>query len=329
MIITRTPLRISFFGGGTDYPAYFRQHGGATLATTIDKYTYVTVSPLTDFFEHRIGVYYSKVERHAQLDQIEHPSVRECLRHMGVDNGVEIHIAADLPARSGLGSSSCFTVGLLRALFARRGQLISNRRLALVAMHVEQELIRERVGCQDQLACAVGGLNLLRFSCEGEMTAEPVVLSRERRQELEANLMLFYTGMQRTAHVIIQEQLERTSAGQLDRELGELGELVFAGLEMLNSANDLDSFGKLLHRGWMLKRKCSSKTSNARIDGWYEAARQAGAEGGKLLGAGGGGFLLLFARPDRQTAVRQALRELKQVPFAFESSGSSVIFVHP
>lgn len=329
MIITRTPLRISFLGGGTDYPAYFRQHGGATLATTIDKYTYVTVSSLTEFFDHRVGVYYSRVERVKNLDEIEHPSVRECLRFLHIEHGVEIHIASDLPARTGLGSSSSFTVGLLKALHAFKGEMIGAEQLAREAVYVEQNMIRERIGCQDQYSCAHGGLLHLKFDCDGRISVTPVVLNQDRFQELQQRLMLFYTGIQRTAHEILEEQIERTRSGQINAELKSIGTLVEQGMHLFSNSTELAELGTLLHEGWMLKRRCSAQISNSFIDELYGRARATGAIGGKLLGAGGGGFLLLYVEPDRQSHVRQALPELRQVNFSFDNSGSTIVFYRP
>ena len=328
MIIIRTPVRVSFLGGGTDYPAYFRQHGGATLVTTIDKYTYVTVNPLTEFFDHRIGVYYSRVERVKNLDEIEHPSVRECLRFLGIEHGVEIHIVSDLPARTGLGSSSSFTVGLLKALYAFKGQMVSTEKIASEAVHIEQDMIKERVGCQDQYASAYGGLLHLQFGRDGSVQVVPLAISREHLHALEQRLMLFYTGMQRTSHEILEEQLNHTKTGKIDPELTRLRELVKQGIDVLGSGK-LTEFGKLLHEGWMLKRQCSTRISNPQIDELYSRAQAAGAVGGKLLGAGGGGFLLLFVEPQNQSQVRQALSELREVKFGFDNSGSTTIFYKP
>lgn len=329
MIITRTPVRVSFLGGGTDYPAYFRHHGGATLVTTIDKYTYVTVSPLTEFFDHLIGVHYSRVERVKDLDEIQHPSVRECLRFLGIERGVELHIVSDLPARTGLGSSSSFTVGLLKALHAFKGQMVSAEQVAKEAVYVEQEMIKERVGCQDQYACACGGLLHLQFGRDGGIRVTPVILSQDWLQALEQRLMLFYTGVRRTAHEILEEQLNRTQAGEINQELAGLGALVSQGLDVLTNSSHVADFGAVLHEGWMLKRRCSSQISNPWIDELYERARAAGAVGGKLLGAGGGGFLLLFVEPENQPQVRQALSELREVKFGFDNTGSMVIFYNP
>lgn len=329
MIITRTSLRISFLGGGTDYPAYFQRFGGTTLATSINKYTYVTVCKLTRFFKHQIGAYYSRVELVNALDALEHPSLRECLRYMGIDHGVEIHVAADLPARTGLGSSSCFTVSLLHALHASGGKMVSTTQLADMAIHVEQQMIHERVGCQDQYACALGGLNQYQFLTDGTIRATPITLTAKRSTHLQDSLMLFYTGLQRTAHDIIKEQLDRTSARQIDAQLARLASLVDEGVTIVGGDGDMDDFGRLLHEGWMLKRSFSSQTSTQAIDDWYQKAVKNGALGGKLLGAGGGGFLLLYVPVEQQPAVRQALTDLQEVDFAFEHEGSTVIFYEP
>lgn len=326
MIITRTPLRISFLGGGTDYPAYYRQFGGTTLATSINKYTYVTLCQLTRFFKHNIGAYYSRIELVDSLDQLQHPSIRECLRYMQVDHGVEIHVAADLPARTGLGSSSCFTVSLLHALHAMRGNMINTAQLAQQAIHVEQEMIGERVGSQDQFTCATGGLNQYHFLKDGTIRVSPVTLTQQRSEQLQSSLMLFYTGLQRTAHDIIKEQLDKTASRQIDTQLAQLAKLVDDGVAILSGDGDMDEFGHLLHEGWVLKRRFSSQTTTHQIDSWYECAISAGALGGKLLGAGGGGFLLLYVPVEKQPDVRHALRDLQEVDFGFEQEGSRVIF---
>jgi D-glycero-alpha-D-manno-heptose-7-phosphate kinase len=329
MIISQTPIRISFLGGGTDYPAYFRQHGGATLATTINKYTLVTVHPLTQFADHCVRVHYSHVEAVQHIDEIQHPSARECLRFLGIDGGVEIHYVSDLPARTGLGSSSAATVGLLHALHAFKGKMASREQLAEEAVYVEQELIKERVGSQDQYVCALGGLLHLKFGCDGSVQAAPVVVRMERLQALEQRLMLFYTGLQRHAHEVLDEQFERTQSGANDQDLQSMTDLVGQGIEVLTSSADLSEFGALLHQGWIRKRRLSSKITTSWIDELYTRVRQAGVVGGKLLGAGGGGFLLLYADPDQQDRVRSTLPELREVDFSFESSGSILIFYRP
>ncbi len=328
MIISRTPLRISFFGGGTDYPAYFQRHGGATLSATINKYTFVTVSPLAKLFEHSIGLHYSKVERVADPEQLQHPAVRECLRHLGIAGGVEIHIASDLPARSGLGSSSSFTVGLLNALHAFLGDAPREpEALAAEAVFVEQELIRERVGCQDQYACALGGLRRQEFARDGAVRSATVKVPPARLRALEQRLLLFYTGIQRYAHDILQEQLVKTANGELDARLETMKAMVAEGLDiLLRRQRKLDDFGALLAEAWCQKAGLSAAISNPLIDEQYAAARRVGALGGKLLGAGGGGFLLLYVPPERQAAVERQLAPLHRVPFNFESRGSEIIF---
>ncbi|MHB9023855.1 MAG: GHMP family kinase ATP-binding protein [Armatimonadota bacterium] len=329
MIITQTPTRISFLGGGTDYPSFFTEHGGATLATSIDKFTLITVHPLTRFADHRLRVHYSQVEAVQDLDEIRHPSARECLRFLGIESGVEIHYVSDLPARTGLGSSSSATVGLLHALHAYKGEMVSPRQLAEETIHIEQEVLQERVGSQDQYCCALGGLRYLRFAQDSTVQADPMTLPKARIDAFQRHLMLLYTGVQRLAHEVLEEQLERTVAGDNTQGLLQLKELTAQGVQHLASDAPLEGFGELLHEGWLLKCRLSSKITSPLIDEAYARARQAGAIGGKLLGAGGGGFLLLFARPDDHPRIAQALPELRQVRFAFEDAGSHVIFYRP
>lgn len=326
MIIARTPVRISFLGGGTDYPAYFRECGGSTLVGAINKYTVVTVHRLTQFADHSLRVHYSQLEAVRHVDEIQHPSARECLRFLGIEGGVEIHYVSDLPARTGLGSSSSATVGLLQALHAFKGETVSQERIAAEAAYVEQEMIRERVGCQDQYACALGGILHLEFRQSGNVCHHPIPLDPRRLRALEDRLMLLYTGIQRTAHEILDEQLERTESGDNAGSLEALKALVQDGIEVLSAKDDLSDFGALLHEGWALKRRLSSKISSSWIDEMYERARSAGAVGGKLLGAGGGGFLLLYVDPYNRERVRRALPELREVNFSFEDQGSQVIF---
>lgn len=326
MIITQTPLRVSFFGGGTDYPEYFTQHGGATIGSSIDKYTYVTVSPLTEFFNHRIRVSYSKTELCAEVDEIQHPSVRECLRFLGIQGGVEIGVLSDLPARTGLGSSSSFTVGLLHALHMFKREMVSHEQLAAEAVHVERERIKERVGVQDQHTCAHGGLVHLQCLKQGRVTVTPVPTAPGRLGALQERLMIFYTGLQRTAHEVLEQQMQRTTAGTVTSELDQMKTLVNQGLEILTDGHSLADFGELLHQGWNLKKSLSSAITNPLVDESYAAARKAGAVGGKLLGAGGGGFLLLYVEPYNQPRVRQVLAGMKEVRFAFEDLGSRVVF---
>ena len=331
MIITRTPLRISFLGGGTDYPDYFRHCsvGGRTLGIAIDKYSYVSVNPLADFFDYTIRVGYARTELVNEIDEIEHPAVRESLRFVGLANHVEIGYWGDLPARTGLGSSSSFTVGLLHGLHAYKGELVDHAQLAEEAVHVEQEMIGERVGVQDQYICAHGGLVNVRCRPDGGVDAHPVPMKSERLAAFHDHLLLVYTGVRRLAHEVLEEQLARTCSGEIAVNLGRMSDLVDQGVEVLCGGGCLSAFGEILHESWSLKRGLSSTVSNDMIDECYLRARRGGATGGKLLGAGGGGFLLLFVEPDRHDAVRASLSELKFVDFAFDSSGSRILFYRP
>ena len=324
MIITRTPFRLSFFGGGTDYPAWYRAHGGAVLATTIDKYCYITCRTLPPFFEHRIRVVYSRIEDRRSVDEIQHPAAREVLRFLNVSRGVEIHHDGDLPARSGMGSSSAFTIGLLSALHGLEGRMVSTEKLAEQGIHVEQNILKETVGSQDQVCAAYGGFNHVLFSTSGDISVRPVILPQARLAELNASLMLFYTGIKRTAADVASTYVPNLDAKK--RQLRLIREMVDEALEILCGASDLGDFGRLLNESWIAKRSLSETVSCAAIDSMYEAALAAGALGGKITGAGGGGFLLLFVPPDRRHEVRESLPNLLHVPFSFEPTGSRVIF---
>jgi D-glycero-alpha-D-manno-heptose-7-phosphate kinase len=326
VIITQTPLRISFFGGGTDYPAHYKLHGGATLSTSINKYTVITVQRVPQFADYCDRVNYSRVESVNSIDEIQHPSARECLRFLGIQEGVEIHYVSDLPARTGLGSSSSATVGLLMALHAFKGEVVSRERVAAEAVYVEQEMIKERVGSQDQYACALGGFMHLQFHQDLRVQADPVVLLPERLNALQERLMLMYTGIQRRAHEVLDEQLQRTETGEITADLYQLRRIVDQGLAVLAEGRDLSDFGALLHDSWLIKRGLSSKISMPGTDSAYDRARVAGAIGGKLLGAGSGGFLLLFVEPQHRSAVLRAVPELRITDFALENSGSRIIF---
>jgi len=324
MIISRTPYRISFFGGGTDYPEWYRQNGGEVLATTIDKYCYITCRYLPPFFEHRIRVVYSKVEHCQNVEEIEHPAVREVLRYLDIDRGVEIHHDGDLPARSGMGTSSSFTVGLLHALYALQGQMPSKRQLAMESIHIEQDRMRETVGSQDQVLTAHGGLNHISFQTGGEISVSPMTLLPDRANELNDSLLLMYTGIQRTASDIAGSYVNDLAARE--RQLRLMEEMVQEGVSILTSGEYLTRFGELLHQAWQVKRNMGAKVSNDKVDDIYSQARSAGAIGGKLLGAGGGGFMLLFVPPSKQAKVKERLNKLIHVPFKFEPSGSQIIF---
>lgn len=324
MIISRTPFRISFFGGGTDYPSWYKKHGGSVLATTINKYCYLSCRYLPPFFEHRIRVVYSKIENCQKIDDISHPSVREVLKFLKINRGVEIHHDGDLPARSGMGSSSSFTVGLLHAMYALLGRMPSKSQLALEAIQIEQDVLQETVGSQDQVSAAYGGLNHITFMTSGEISVRPVTITLCRAGELNSHLMLFYTGIKRTASDVAESYVVEIEAQK--RQLRILKDLVEESLAILCGDKDITGFGELMHEAWLAKRSLSAQVSNSHVDGMYEAARSAGALGGKLTGAGGGGFLLLFVPPPMQTKVKEKLKNLIHVPFKLEFSGSQIIF---
>ena len=329
MIISRTPVRISFFGGGTDYREFFEREKGAVLGTTIDKYTYVSVNRLSDFFEYKIRVGYSKAELVNDVNQIVHPSVRETLKFMKSKGNLDIHIFADLPAKTGLGSSSSFTVGFLNALYALEGKIVSKQRLAEEAIHIEQKMIKENVGCQDQVHASFGGLNLIEFDKRG-FAVRPVVISGEKHAYLNESMMVFYTGITRYASEILTEQIENTKSRGKDEYLHKMGRIVYEAEEIISNAETramVKKLGGLLHEAWKLKKCLSSMISNDTIDGLYEKAIKAGAYGGKLAGAGGGGFLFLFAPPEKHQAIRKALKGLLQVDFRFENEGSKIIYL--
>lgn len=325
MIITRTPFRISFFGGGTDYPGWYRQHGGAVLASAINKYCYLTCRYLPPFFDHRIRVVYSKIESCQSVDEVQHPAVREALRFLRWDRGIEIHHDGDLPARSGIGSSSAFTVGLLHALYALKGYMPSRHQLAVESIHLEQEILRETVGSQDQVLASYGGFNHVTFLQNGEFSVRPIVIDANRLKELNSHLLLLYTGIKRTASTVADSYANNLE--ERKRQLRVIKDLVDEGIAILSGARDLSEFGELLHESWQVKRSLSKEVSNPEVEEMYEQARLAGAIGGKLTGAGGGGFLLLFVPPDYQDRVVSTLKRLIRVPFNFEFHGSQVIFL--
>jgi D-glycero-alpha-D-manno-heptose-7-phosphate kinase len=324
MIISRTPFRISFFGGGTDYPGWYKKHGGAVLATTIDKYCYLTCRYLPPFFEHKIRVVYSVIESCQSAEEIRHPSVRAVLKHLDFNRGIEIHHDGDLPARSGMGSSSSFTVGLLNAMHALMGRMPTKHELAMQSILIEQQHLKETVGSQDQMMAAYGGFNHIVFLPNGEIFIRPVTLAEARIQELNRHLMLFYTCIKRTASDVADTYVNNIEDRK--RQLRIMKDLVDEAISILASGNDIRAFGELLNETWQLKRSLSSVVSNSKVDEAYQAARSAGALGGKLTGAGGGGFMLVFAPPERQISVREALSGMIHVPFKFEFYGSQIIF---
>ncbi len=328
MIITKTPFRISFFGGGIYVPSYFLSHPGAVLATTIDKYCYISCRKLPQFFEHKHRIVYSKIENVTELDQINHPSVREVLRYRGINEGLEIHHDGDLPARSGLGSSSSFTVGLLNALSALNGFILTKENLASEAIHIEQNLINENVGSQDQISAAYGGFNRIDFHCDENFSVEPIIFPVGSKELIHSHLMLFFTGISRFSSEIAKTQVEKIK--EKEAELAQMYQMVQEGIDILQSVRgDILNFGRLLNEAWMIKRGLSSKVSSSYIDGLYETAINAGAIGGKILGAGGGGFLLLFAPPEKHSRIKTELSNLIHVPFQFENNGSRVVLYEP
>lgn len=325
MIISRTPLRISFVGGGSDLPAFYRQEQGATLSTAINKYIYITVNKK---FDHKIRASYSITEIVDHVNMVKHELIREALKRVGLDRGIEITSISDIPSQgTGLGSSSSYTVGLLNALYAYVGMHVGAERLAREACQIEIEICGKPIGKQDQYIAAYGGLQFIRFNPDESVFVDPVICSTETKRRLQQRLLLLYTGLTRSADEILEEQQYNTHTDR-ERRL-HLRQMVGLAHEMQRalSRNDLDSFGALLHEGWELKKRLASGISNARIDEWYERARRHGALGGKITGAGGGGFLLLYAEPEHHAAICAALPELRPVRFCFEPQGSKIIYV--
>lgn len=328
MIISRTPHRISFFGGGTDYPEYYLKYGGRVLGTTIDKYCYLNVRKLPPFFNHKHRIVYSKSENVNSIDEIQHPAVREVLKYLNIDYGVSIHHDGDIPARSGMGSSSAFTAGLLNSMYALEGKLVSKEELTRKTIIIEQQLIEENVGSQDQTFAAYGGFNQIEFCRNGEIIVNPMIVSPARMEELENSLMLFFTGISRYSSEIAEEQVSNMPVN-IDTLLA-MKEFVGKAVNIIADENAaLAGMGALLNETWKMKKKLSAKVSNSWIDQKYETALRAGAVGGKLLGAGGGGFLLFFVPPENQESVRKSLNDLLQVPFKFDFSGSQIIVYQP
>lgn len=326
MIITKTPFRMSFFGGGTDMEPFFNEHGGAVLSTTFDKYCYVNVRHLPPFFEYKTELSYAKTERVVSTDEIVHPAIRNAMKMMDMRE-IRLTYEADLPARSGLGTSSSFAVGMLNAFYALKGKYADKRKLADEAIYLERVLCEEAGGWQDQIAAAFGGLNRINFYAGGYEVL-PVIISPERKKMLNQNLMMFFTGFTRFSSEM--QKVNNVTAKDKTAQLLEMLALVDDAEKVLvDSKSDLDDFGRLLDHTWKLKRQTGSKISTNSIDELYEKGIKAGALGGKLLGAGGGGFLVFYVTPDKQIAVREAMKDLLYVPFEFENGGTRVIHYTP
>jgi D-glycero-alpha-D-manno-heptose-7-phosphate kinase len=322
MIISCTPYRVSFAGGGTDLPAFYRHEAGAVLSVTIQKYMYVTVSRR---FEQSIRVAYTKTEHAETIDQVEHTIVREALRMTGIDRYIEITTIGDLPAGTGMGSSSSLACGLLKALYAHKGQIVSAARIAREACQIEIDILGKPIGRQDQYAAAYGGLNYMRFHPDHTVDVEPVPCRDETLIELQKRAILLYTGQTRSADIILKKQGEGTV--QNIAVLRRMRDLADEMRRTIAGGGDLDAFAGMLHEGWELKRSLGFGISHQAIDDWYAAARKAGAQGGKLLGAGGGGFLFLLAPPDRHEAIREAVGRPREIPFTIDRFGSRIIFI--
>lgn len=328
MIISRTPHRISFFGGGTDYPSWYQKHGGKVLGAAIDKYCYISCRELPPFFKHKYRIAYSKVETVNMPRDIAHPAVKGVLEYMNVKEGLEIHHDGDIPARSGMGSSSAFTVGFLRALYAFHGKVVSKEDLYREAIHIEQNLIKENVGSQDQVWAACGGFNTVEFLENGEILVKPVVMDEERLRSFENKFMLFYTGISRFASEIAGEQIQNTHRNTA--ELHKMRKLVDDAHSMLASGGKcFTDFGGLLNETWQMKKKLSNKITTEEINGMYDTAIKSGAVGGKLLGAGGGGFIVFYVEEENQTRVKEALKDYLHIPFRFDFTGSEIIVYRP
>lgn len=327
MIITKTPFRMSFFGGGTDMEDYFKENGGAVLSTTFDKYCYVNVRHLPRFFDYSTELSYSKTERVTDVNDIQHPAIREAMKMLDMQE-IRLTYEADLPARSGLGTSSSFAVGMLNAFYALKGKYADKKKLADEAIYLERVLCNEAGGWQDQIAASFGGMNRIEFSEDGYEVL-PIIISPDRKQQLNDNLLMFFTGFTRFSSDL---QKANNISGTDDKraKLKQMYELVNEAEQVLvNKNRDLDDFGRLLDKTWRLKKGTGSAISTDSIDGLYEKGIEAGALGGKLLGAGGGGFLLFYVQPEKQNAVKEAMKELLYIPFKFENGGTRVIHYSP
>ncbi len=328
MIITRTPFRVSFFGGGTDYPLHYKEHGGAVLSTSINKYCYISCRYLPPFFDFQYLLRYHFREEVNKISEIEHPSVRECLKFLKMGKGIEMVHTGDIPALSGIGSSSAFTVGFLNTLYALKGRMVTKRQLASEAIHVEQVLIKENVGSQDQVAAAFGGINKIEFGGNKEFFVHPLTISNEKLDYLQNCLMFFFTGLTRRASEIVGEQIKNTPNKK--KELRTIRGMVGEAVNILDgSIDNYEDFGRLMHEQWKIKKDLSRLVTTPKIDEIYNTALKAGAIGGKLCGAGGGGFMILFAKPEDHPRIKEKLKNLLLVPINFEMMGSQTIVYQP
>ncbi len=326
MIITKTPFRMSFFGGGTDMENFFRKECGAVLSTTFDKYCYVTVRHLPRFFEYSTELSYSKTERVTDVESIEHPAIRNAMKMLDMHE-LRLTYEADLPARSGLGTSSSFAVGMLNAFYALKGKYADKKKLANEAIYLERVLCNEAGGWQDQIAASYGGFNRINFGPDG-FEVLPVIISPERKKQLNQNLLMFFTGFTRFSSDV--QKSNNVSADEKTAQLREMLRLVDdAEMVLTDKTKDLDDFGRLLDHTWKLKKQTGAKISTNSIDEYYDRGIKAGALGGKLLGAGGGGFLVFYVQPEKQEAVREAMKDLMYIPFEFENGGTRVIHYTP
>lgn len=327
MIITKTPFRMSFFGGGTDMEEYFKENGGAVLSTTFDKYCYVNVRHLPRFFDYSTELSYSKTERVTDINDIQHPAIRNAMKMLDMHE-LRLTYEADLPARSGLGTSSSFAVGMLNAFYALKGKYVDKKKLADEAIYLERNLCQEAGGWQDQIAASFGGFNRINFNADG-YEVHPVIISPERKRQLNQNLLMFFTGFTRFSSDV---QKANSISGAEDKKarLKKMHELVDEAEAVLTDKyRDLDDFGRLLDTTWRLKKGIGSAVSTGSIDELYEKGMKAGALGGKLLGAGGGGFLVFYVQPEKQEAVKAAMKDLMYIPFKFEDGGTQVIYYGP
>lgn len=330
MIISRTPYRISFFGGGTDFPDWYLKNGGKVLGTTIDKYCYISCRELPPYFEHKHRIVYSLIEDVQEIHEIKHPAVRGILEYFNVDKGLEVHHDGDIPARSGMGSSSSFTVGLLKCLHAMNGNMITKENILKEALHIEQQVLKENVGSQDQTFAAYGGFNYIEFLKNGEIVVNPIIMNPESFNIFQKKFMLFFTGISRFSSEVSKEQVDNIKNDKIDEQLFKLSDIVDEAFRCLTSPKkDFREFGILLNDAWQTKRKLSSKITTPQIDEMYERAIKAGAVGGKLLGAGGGGFIAFYVEPENQLAVREALKDYLYIPFQFDFTGSEIVVYKP